>query len=79
MKVFKIATHIFSSGGRLGSSAGLKRSGKQFRYHFLMHVNLTDQRLGRIWSYTSNSTLSKQVIPLVFHHDVKVMRGVMKS
>lgn len=48
MKVFKIATHIFSSGGRLGSSAGLKRSGKQFRYHFLMHVNLTDQRLGRI-------------------------------
>ena len=39
---------------------------------FLMHVNFTDQRLGRIWSRTSTSTwtLSKQVIPLVSRHDI---------
>ena len=38
---------------------------------FLMHVNLTDQRLRRIWSCTSTWTLSKQVIPLVFRHGVQ--------
>lgn len=55
-----------------GSAASLKRSARQFRYYFLMHVNFTDQRLGRIWSRTSTSTwtLSKQVIPLVSRHDI---------